>query len=33
VTREVGEIYKGNIFFGEDLMEVPVQGPKAARLD
>ena len=33
VVREVGEIYKGNIFFGEDLMEIPLGGPQAARLD
>ncbi|HVZ46890.1 MAG TPA: MBL fold metallo-hydrolase [Ramlibacter sp.] len=33
VIREVGEIYKGSIYFGEDLMEIPVSGPVAARLD
>jgi ribonuclease Z len=33
VIREVGEIYKGNIFFGEDLQQIPVSGPKLARLD
>lgn len=33
VVREVAEIYKGNIFFGEDLMEIPVRGPEAAQLD
>lgn len=33
VIREVSEIYKGHIFFGEDLMEIPVHGPRAAHLD
>jgi ribonuclease BN (tRNA processing enzyme) len=33
VIREMGEIYTGNIFFGEDLMEIPVSGPQAAKLD
>lgn len=33
VVGEVGQIYKGNIFFGEDLMEIPVQGPQVAHLD
>ena len=33
VIREVGEIYKGNIFFGEDLQQIPVGGPKVAHLD
>lgn len=33
VIREMGEIYGGNIFFGEDLMEIPVAGPRAAKLD
>lgn len=33
VIREVSEIYRGNIFFGEDLMEIPAAGPNAARLD
>jgi ribonuclease BN (tRNA processing enzyme) len=32
VLREMGEIYKGNLVFGEDLMEIPVKGPAAARL-
>ena len=29
---EMAQIYHGNIVFGEDLMEIPVQGPQAARL-
>lgn len=33
VLGEMSEIYKGNIFFGEDLMEVPVGGPKSKKLD
>lgn len=33
VIREMSEIYKGNIFFGEDLMEIPVEGPRAVKLD
>jgi ribonuclease BN (tRNA processing enzyme) len=32
VLREMSEIYKGNLIFGEDLMEVPVKGPAAAKL-
>jgi ribonuclease Z len=32
VLREMGEIYAGNLVFGEDLMEVPVSGPRAATL-
>lgn len=33
VLREVGSIYHGNIFFGEDLMEIPLEGPRTAKLD
>ncbi len=33
VIREMSEIYKGNLYFGEDLMEIPVDGPRAVRLD
>ena len=33
VIREMSEIYKGNLFFGEDLMEIPVKGPRPAKLD
>jgi ribonuclease Z len=33
VVREMGEVYKGNIFFGEDLMEIPIEGPSAAHLE
>jgi hypothetical protein len=33
VIREVGEIYKGNLYFGEDLMEVPFTSPAPAKLD
>jgi ribonuclease BN (tRNA processing enzyme) len=33
VIREMGEIYQGNLFFGEDLMEIPLDAPQAAKLD
>ena len=33
VIREMAEIYRGNIFFGEDLMEIPVAGPRPAKFD
>lgn len=33
VIREVGEIYRGNLYLGEDLMEVPFGDPAARRLD
>lgn len=33
VIREVCEIFKGNVFFGEDLMEIPFTSPAAVRLD
>jgi len=33
VIREVGETFKGNIYFGEDLLEVPFSPPVAAKLD
>ena len=33
VIREMSEIYKGNLFFGEDLMEIPLNGPRPAKLD
>ncbi len=32
VLREMSEIYKGNLVFGEDLMTIPVKGPAAAKL-
>ena len=32
VIREMAEIYPGNIVFGADLMEIPVSGPAAAKL-
>jgi len=32
VIREMSEVYKGNLVFGEDLMQVPVAGPSAAKL-
>jgi ribonuclease BN (tRNA processing enzyme) len=33
VLREVGEIYKGDVYFGEDLMEIPFTSPEASKLD
>lgn len=33
VVRDIGSVYEGNIFFGEDLMEIPVDGPRATKLD
>jgi ribonuclease BN (tRNA processing enzyme) len=33
LIREMSEIYSGNLFFGEDLMEIPVRAPAPARLD
>ncbi len=32
LVREMAEIYKGNLFFGEDLMEIPAGAPSAAKL-
>jgi hypothetical protein len=31
-VREMAEIFSGNIIFGADLMEVPLEGPQAAKL-
>ena len=33
VLRDVCEIYQGNVYFGEDLMEIPFTAPAAAKLD
>jgi ribonuclease BN (tRNA processing enzyme) len=33
VLREVCEIFKGDVFFGEDLMEVPFASPAPSKLD
>jgi ribonuclease Z len=33
VIAEVSRIYSGNIFFGADLMEIPLSGPEASKLD
>ena len=32
VLREMSEIYKGNLVFGEDGMQIPVKAPAAAKL-
>ena len=29
LIAQMAEVYKGNIFFGEDLMEIPIGGPAA----
>ena len=33
VIREMAAIYDGPIFFGEDLMEIPITGPSPVKLD
>lgn len=33
ILREMGEIYAGNLFFGEDLMEIPLTDPAPSKLD
>ena len=33
VLREICEVFKGDVFFGEDLMEIPFTSPAAAKLD
>jgi ribonuclease Z len=33
LIKEMTAIYGGNLFFGEDLMEIPVNGPSARKLD
>ena len=33
LIREMSELYKGNLFFGEDLMEIPVVAPAPRKLD
>ena len=32
MLREMADLYKGNIVFGEDRMEIPVKGPEMAKL-
>jgi ribonuclease BN (tRNA processing enzyme) len=33
IVREMAEVFPGNLFFGEDLMEIPVNGPVPGNLD
>lgn len=33
VIREVCEIFRGNVYFGEDLMEIPFTPPEPSKLD
>ena len=32
ILREMSEIYRGNLIFGEDRLEIPIAGPVAAKL-
>ncbi len=32
LLREMGEIYDGNLIWGEDLMSIPLKGPKPRAL-
>jgi ribonuclease BN (tRNA processing enzyme) len=33
ILREIGKVYSGNIIWGEDLMQIPVKGPKMFRME
>jgi hypothetical protein len=33
LIREMSAVYTGNLFFGEDLMEIPVGAPAPAKLE
>ena len=33
VVREIGSVFEGDLFFGEDLMQIPFVSPAAAKLD
>ena len=33
ILREMGQRYAGNLFFGEDLMSIPLGEPSPAKLD
>ena len=33
LIREMSQVYAGNLFFGEDLMEIPVSAPAPAKLE
>ena len=33
ILRTMGEIYRGNLYFGEDLMQIPLDGPTPRKLD
>jgi hypothetical protein len=32
VVAEMSKVYTGNLFFGEDLLEVPIDSPALAKL-
>jgi len=33
IVREIGEIYQGNVIWGEDLMELPLAGARLAKME
>ena len=33
IIREMSERYAGHLFFGEDLMEIPIGSPTPSKLD
>lgn len=33
IIQEIGTIFDGNVIWGEDLMEIPIQGPALAKMD
>jgi ribonuclease BN (tRNA processing enzyme) len=33
LVKEMSQLFDGNLYFGEDLMEIPVGGPSAKKLD
>ncbi|MBM3357370.1 MAG: MBL fold metallo-hydrolase [Betaproteobacteria bacterium] len=33
IIREIGRIYEGPVIWGEDLMEIPIKGPKLHRME
>ena len=33
IIRDMSAVYAGNLFFGEDLMEIPVEPPSPEKLD
>ena len=33
LVREMSKIYQGNLFFGQELMQIPLTGPAPRKLD